>query len=216
MRPWLSFLVLVLAGVARPQSALEADPKGWTDILPDASFRGWTRLPMPPDKPLDPVSQWRLDADNRLLVCEGNRGREWLRFDRELADFLFHAEWRFTKIEGGKGYNSGVFVRNSADGSIWHQGQTGSAAGGFIFGDTLVQGVRQRVNLRSQMKENRVKEAGEWNTYELRCQGRKISLWVNGAVTSEFAECEVPKGHLGLEAEGFRIEFRNLKLKELR
>jgi hypothetical protein len=29
-------------------------------------------------------------------------------------------------------------------------------------------------------------------------------------------DCEVPKGYLGLEAEGYRVEFRNLKLKELR
>jgi len=39
---------------------------------------------------------------------------------------------------------------------------------------------------------------------------------VNGAVTSEYSTPDVLKGYLGLEAEGFRIEFRNLKLKELR
>ena len=38
---------------------------------------------------------------------------------------------------------------------------------------------------------------------------------MNGAVVSEFDECEVRKGYVGLEAEGYRIEFRNLKLKVL-
>jgi len=47
------------------------------------------------------------------------------------------------------------------------------------------------------------------------CDDPKISLWVNGDVTSEFAVSEVSKGYLGLEAEGSRIEFRNLKLKIL-
>ena len=37
---------------------------------------------------------------------------------------------------------------------------------------------------------------------------------VNGAVTSEIA-VDVPRGHFGLEAEGWRIEFRNLKVKSL-
>ena len=109
-------------------------------------------------------------------------------------------------------YNSGIYVRTSADGAIWHQAQTGPA-GGFLFGNTLVNGVAKRVNLRQAMSENRVKPAGEWNTYEVRAVGRRLSLWVNGAVTSEFAECEVARGHVGLEAEGYRIEFRNLKVK---
>ena len=190
-------------------------PALWAQsLMPDATFKGWTRLAIPPDGTLDPVSQWKVDAANGLIVCEGNRGHEWLRYDRELADFVFHAEWRFAPVEGGKGYNSGIFVRNSADGKIWHQAQTG-AGGGYLFGDTLVNGVPQRINLRPRMKENRVKAAGEWNLYEIRCEGKKITLSVNGAVTSEFTQCEVPKGYLGLEAEGYRIEFRNLKLTGL-
>ncbi len=209
-------LFLWVAGLwAQNKGALESDPSGWVDLLPDESFKGWTRVAIPPDRVLDPISQWRVDTAHRTVLCEGNRGHEWLRYNRELANFLFHVEWRFTKLEAGKGYNSGVYVRNSSDGVIWHQAQVGSRSGGYLFGNTWVKGVPQRFNLRPQTKENRVQEAGEWNTYELRCEGRTITLWVNGAVTSELTDCEVPKGYLGLEAEGYRIEFRNLKLKEL-
>lgn len=209
------FLLSISAG-AQTKSALDSDSKGWVDILPDESFHGWTRIAIPPDKPVDPVSQWKVDVANRVLICEGDKGHEWLRYDRELRNAIFHVEWRFTKIPAGKGYNSGAYIRNSANGRIWHQAQIGGGSGGFLFGDTLVKGAIQRVNLRQQMKENRVREAGEWNTYELRSDGKTISLWVNGAVTNEFIECEIPKGYVGLEAEGYRIEFRNLKLKELR
>ena len=209
-------LLLPPAGVwAQDKSALESEPAGWLDLLPDESLKGWTRVPIPPDRALNPNTQWSVDTAQRFVVCEGNRGHEWLRYDRELADFIFHVEWRFTKLEGGKGYNSGVFVRNSSDGLIWHQAQVGGGNGGYLFGDTRVDGLRQRINLRPQMKENRVKEAGEWNTYELRCEGRTITLFVNGGLTSQFTNCEVPKGYLGLEAEGYRIEFRTLKLKRL-
>ena len=41
-----------------------------------------------------------------------------------------------------------------------------------------------------------------------------MTLWVNGAVTAEWKECDVPKGYVGLEAEGWYIEFKNLKFKE--
>ena len=55
-----------------------------------------------------------------------------------------------------------------------------------------------------------MKPAGEWNTFEITCKGKDMALWVNGAVTCEWHDCEAyPKGYVGLEAEGFRIEFRN-------
>ena len=211
----VALLVAAASAWGQTRSALESSPKGWIDLLPEESLKGWTRVAIPPDKPLDPITQWKVDRAHRFIVCEGDRGHEWLRYDRELANFILHVEWRFTKKEGAKGYNSGVFVRNSADGRIWYQAQVGSASGGFLFGDTPVNGALKRINLSSQLKEQRVTEAGEWNTYELRCQGKIIALWVNGAVTSEFTACDMPKGYLGLEAEGYRIEFRNLKLKKL-
>jgi len=50
---------------------------------------------------------------------------------------------------------------------------------------------------------------------EITARGGVLTLWVNGAVTCHFDECNVARGYLGLEGEGYRIEFRNLKLKEL-
>jgi len=157
-----------------------------------------------------------LDSQSGKVVCEGNGGHDWLRYDRELKDFILHVEWRFAPIEGGKGYNSGVFVRNSSDGKVWHQAQVGGGSGGFLFGDTPVNGEVKRVNLRASSISDRVKPAGEWNTYEITCRGSHLTLWTNGIVTSEMPNCEVLQGYVGLEAEGYRIEFRNLKMKELK
>lgn len=215
MRRLFLLMAFGIACWAQTPSALESDPKGWTDIMPDATFKGWTRLPFMVTTPMNPESQWKVDSANKLLICEGDKGHEYLRYDKELANLILHVEWRFVPIAGGKGYNSGVMVRNNADGSIWHQAQVGDASGGFLMGDTLVGGSKQRVNLRAQMKENRVKPAGEWNTYEIRAEGPKMTLWVNGAVTTEITNLEVLKGFVGLEAEGYRIEFRNIKLKVL-
>ena len=43
-----------------------------------------------------------------------------------------------------------------------------------------------------------------------------MTLWINGAVTATWDKCEVPKGFVGLEAEGYYIEFKNVKFKELK
>ena len=216
----ISILVLSIIGFAvgapaQTPSALAADPKGWIDILPNASFKGWVRAELPPSKALDPATQWKVDRATRTLLCEGDRGHEWLRYGRELANFIVHVEWRFTRKPGLKGYNSGVIVRASPDSSVWHQAQIGAENDAYLFGGKFINGEVQGLKLSPRPKENRIKAAGEWNTYEVRCEGPKITLWVNGAVTSEYVNPAVLRGYLGLEAEGFRIEFRNLKLKVL-
>jgi hypothetical protein len=38
---------------------------------------------------------------------------------------------------------------------------------------------------------------------------------VNGAVVNQLPNCGLLKGYIGLEAEGFEITFRNLKLQVL-
>lgn len=212
--------VLLLTGVSmvtRIEAQAAPGMSGWTEIMPQPSFRDWTCVAIPPDRMLAQRSQWSVDAASHSLICAGDGGHEWLRYGRELGDFLFHVEWRLTKHEGGKGYNSGVFVRNNDIGSIWYQAQVGSAGSGYWFGyDNPAEKGPISFNLNSRMKRNAVKPAGEWNTFDIRCQGAKLILKVNGTTTSEFDKCRNLKGYLGLEAEGSRIEFRNLRIKVLR
>jgi hypothetical protein len=209
----------LVSGMPRTQAGdfLASDPSGWVDIMPHESLQGWTRVAIPPDKPLDPASQWQLAKDHGTILCEGNHGHEWLRYDHELTNFLLHVEWRFEKREGLKGYNSGVFVRNDLEGRVWHQAQVGANA--FIFGQTLFHGelspIIDEMWKNFPPEVNPLHPIGEWNTYEIRCDGPKITLWVNGEVAGGFDAPEVPKGYLGLEAEGYRIEFRNIKVKSL-
>jgi hypothetical protein len=223
LKPALALLGM-LTLVAPPaddesRSALERDPSGWTDLLAQAGpeLKGWTRGSIPPGGRLNSRTQWSLDLSTGHLICEGNGGHEWLRWDQEQGDAIFHVEWRFTPVEGKKGYNSGVYSRNSADAKIWHQAQTGDGSGGYLFGDSPgADGKIRRFNLASEAKGGqRVKRAGDWNIFEITSQGKDLTLWVNGAFTNSWHDCLVPKGHVGLEAEGWRIEFRNIKIKPL-
>lgn len=217
---FIGLFLFVPVASPQSQSALDSDPGGWTNLLADKSMKEWVRGPLGaagqlrPGQMSDP-SPWKLDPSGEILTCAGDKvGHEWLRWGPDLGNFIAHVEWRFIKVEGEAPYNSGVFARTSADGAIWHQAQAG-AAGGYLFGNTPVNGTAQRVNLREKMTENRVKPAGEWNTYKVRAVGKVITLWVNGTTTSELSDCEVPRGYFGVEAEGFSVEFRNIRLKQL-
>ena len=131
-----------------------------------------------------------------------------------LGDYILEVDFRFTLKGDGARFNSGIGIRLSAWGELWTQAQTGPT-GGFLFGVNLVDGALQRFNLSKEMKENRIKPAGEWNHYEIRAQGDKIALSVNGAVVNEVAGIALRKGYIGLEAEGYEVAFRNIKLQVL-
>ena len=201
---------------AETKSRLQSDPDGWVDILPSADLKGWYRVPVPPTGQLG-REQWHVDAEKKVLICDGDGGHDMLLFDKEIGDAIFHFEFCYTRIEGKTGYNSGAYVRNSKDGAIWHQAQFGDAKDGYLFGQTLASdGKKSWFNLSKQVTDLRVKPAGEWNTLEVTAVGKVLTLWVNGAVTCQFDNCGQPRGHIGVEGEGYRIEFRNLKVKELR
>ena len=133
-----------------------------------------------------------------------------LRYDKELGDCIFRVEFCFTSTN--QNYNSGVFIRNSADGTIWHQAQL-KMDGGFLFGNSFINGQLKRFRL--EPLEHRMRPEGQWNEMEVTARGKSLTVWLNGAVTSVWNDCEVPKGYIALEAEGFPIQFRNLKLKLL-
>jgi Domain of Unknown Function (DUF1080) len=178
----------------------------------------WTRIAIPPTHPVSNIPQWHIDAAKRTIVCDGNGGHEWLRFSHELGDFEFHVKWRFTPVNdtpnGAPKYNSGVFFRNNSDGTIWHQAQT-SLAGGYIFGLTPIDGKPTRFSLQKDMKENRVKPAGQWNVYDIRCVAATCTLAVNGEVVNT-VQTGITRGYVGLESEGYQITFTDFKLRELK
>jgi hypothetical protein len=179
-------------------SALKKDSEGWSDLF-NKEFRGWKRVAIPP----------------KSKLVENGSSHEMLIWDSELADGILHIEWKFKKSSDKKGYASGIYIRNTADGDIWHQVQVGDQNIGYFFGETLVNGTKRRFRSETQGTQ-RGYPAGEWNTTEISASQKTLTLWHNGYATSIWKECLVPKGYLGLESEGSVIEFRNAKWKPLK
>jgi hypothetical protein len=225
---WLAVLALAMLGLgARPsvdpqqpagKFALEQDPKGWVDLLPGKDLQGWRRVPIPPDKKLAAKNPWSLADDGRTLHCDGVGVKEMFLHEHAWADGIFHVEWRFEKIAGKTGYNSGVYVRTAADGTVWHQAQVAHLDKppllGDLFGETRVNGQGKHFEVLGQ-GHKLTRPPGDWNAYEITCKGKTITVRVNGDVATTWNDCQVPRGHVGLQAEFFVIDFRNLKFKEL-
>ncbi|HEY3444559.1 MAG TPA: DUF1080 domain-containing protein [Paludibaculum sp.] len=186
-----------------------------TTLLPPPDFKGWTRLPIPATLGVNPKLQWKVDAEQKALICTGDGGHEWLRYDTEVGDFELELDWKFTAKPGETKYNSGVGIRLSKQGEIWYQAQTG-LAGAYLFGNNITpEGALRSFNLKADMKENRVKPAGEWNHFIIICKDDTISLSVNGVVVNTLARVGLRRGYIGFEAEGYEVTFKDIKLKSL-
>ena len=135
-------------------------------------------------------SSWKIEEG--LLVLTG--GNSHLFTKEAFGDFIVRFQWRPVK----KGYNSGFFIRGRS------QIQMAQGGAGQLFGSERTQGVPKLH-----------KPPGEWNEWEVTCIGPNLSLKVNGKSAWEIDDFKPVRGPLGFEAEGHRIEFRELRIKRL-
>lgn len=204
--------------LAQEKSALETNPEGWLDLSPGKDLKGWKRVALFPDTKLADKNPWSVKGD--LLLCDGVGIKEMLIYDKEFGDGVFHTEWRFRPVTGDKkDYNGGLYIRSKADGKIWSQIQVAHLEKppfvADIFGDKVVGDKLERYIIRGEGTK-RVKAPGEWNTMEVSAKGSNIAVWLNGGVVTTWNECPLPRGYVGMQAEFYFLEFRNLKFKDAR
>jgi len=201
---------LVLAGCQR-----KAEEQ---DLMPKADLAGWRRVPI---EPLAQKPVWTLAADGKTLVIEGIGAKEMLLAEKELGDGVFHVEWRFRKVNEPDPaakpiYNGGVYVRTALDGKAYVQAQVAHLEKPPTTGDVIAQvpGVKERVNV-FQKAPSPEHPIGEWNTYDITARDKTIELVVNGKPTVTWTDCPMPRGHVGLQAEGAVVEVRALRFRPL-
>jgi hypothetical protein len=211
MGTWRILPVIALMAILT-SPALAADP---VDLLPAKDLHGWTRIPIPAIGPPATKQQWRVDEAAQTLICGGDGGHEWLRYDTPVGDFILTLDWRFTPRAGENvRYNSGIGVSLSKYGELWVQAQAGSS-GAYLFGDNIVDGVLDRFTGRDDTKPFNLKPAGEWNHYEIQVVGGDVTFKANGNVIGRATNIALRRRYIGLEAEGSEITFKNIRLQAL-
>lgn len=149
-------------------------------------------------------------VENGLLVCQ-KKGSGNLFTVKEFGDFIFRFEF---KLEPGG--NNGVSVRGHEiqildDYAPQYQNLKPCQYHGSIY-------------CKVPAKRGHTKKAGEWNTEEIKVQGTRWKVTVNGEVIVDVDIATVEglegvakrtKGPLGFLGHGSRLEFRNLRVKEL-
>jgi len=181
---------------------------------------GWTIYAGDPD--VDPDSYFYV-KDGVIETVGVPNG--YLRTVNSYSDYHLHVEWRYPD----EAVNSGVMVHVNGPDLLWPAHYQGQLKHGDA-GDFIVHGVGEKATIRDTVytstetykpvipKEHESVEnpAGSWNHYDIICKGNTVELRVNNLLQNKATDCSMTGGNIGLQAEGCRIQFRNLWIEPLR
>ena len=165
-------------------------------------------------------------VEGGLLFCTKSDGGN-LFTEKEYGDFVFRFEFRLE--ENG---NNGVGIRAPLEGDAAYVGMEIQILDDYgpAYKDKLRPGqYHGSIYDVVPAKQGALKPAVEWNSEEITARGRQITVKLNGktivdANLDEVKDQEVLKrhpglartrGHIGFLGHGARVEFRNLRIKEL-
>jgi hypothetical protein len=165
-------------------------------------------------------------VENGLLVCPADGGGN-LYTTKEYANFVFRFEFRFEP-----GGNNGVGIRAPLVGDAAYKGmeiQILDHDHERYKGRLKPTQVHGSVYDVIPARTGALKPAGEWNWEEIVADGRQIKVTLNGQVIVDANLDSVtdPKvlerhpgllrksGFIGFLGHGTRVEFRNIRVKEL-
>ncbi len=213
---WISCLlvmsVISLLTLAAPGRAGEPGP--WKPLFNGKDLNGWEPVKCE-------LSSWH--AEDGLLVCSG-QGTGWLSTKDEFANFELELEFRVPP-EG----NSGVFIRAPQTGDPAYTGMEIQVLDDYAdkykdIHDWQFTGSLYDVVAPSSRVS---RKAGEWQTMKIICDGPHVQVLLNGTQIIDAKTNEHPEknekhpgltrttGHIGLQNHGSRLEYRNLKVREL-
>ena len=119
-----------------------------------------------------------------------------------------------------RNHNSGIQFRSEALPNWVVRGLQADMAEGNWWGSIYDEkGTRGTIVNGWKGKAEKVLRAGDWNDYEVLCDGDLIRLTVNGLVTAELHDPASPRtGIIALQLHKgtpMQVEFRNIRIREL-
>jgi len=188
---------LVVPAVAADKLSDEEAKAGFVSLFNGRDLTNWRFGEESPPKELP--ANWKVE-EGVIKVTGG--GSPHLASAKEYGDFEFRFEWRGMKPK----YNSGFFFRSGKKVGANQINLASGSEGNFINGKMM--GPKPVPMMQ--------KPSGEWNEWRLRCVGDKVTFHCNGELAWEGTGLAAKSGYLGLQAEGAPLEFRNLRILEIK
>ncbi|MFH8294025.1 ThuA domain-containing protein [Streptomyces sp. NPDC018059] len=203
----------LLGGIRWAVGAAQADcrpEKGYTSIFNGkaASLSGW--------KQAGPGS-FALNEDDGTLTTVGGMGMLWYE-RRPLGAYSLKLDWRMRGDD-----NSGIFVGFPASDDPWSAVNNGyeiqidatdvpAKTTGSVYGFNSAD---------LKKRDKALNPPGEWNTYEIRVEGERLRVYLNGVKINDFTNTDPARslrhGHIGIQNHGDadEVSFRGIRVKDL-
>jgi hypothetical protein len=213
--------VLVLSLAAAPALVAQQAEAGFTSLFDGKTLSGWTLV--------GGRGEGYGVKDGVLFCAKGGGGK--LLTDKEYSDFVLRFEFKMPP----EGSNNGLGIRAPREGDAAYQGMElqiidEAAALSGKWGTLKDAQYHGSVYGVIAAKKGAMKPAGQWNVQEVTAKGKQITVVLNGqtildadlstvtdpAVLKQHPGVLRTSGHIGLLGHNDYIEFRNIRIKELR
>ncbi|MEU3979088.1 ThuA domain-containing protein [Streptomyces sp. NPDC026672] len=156
-------------------------------------------------------------SEDGTLTSTGGMGLLWYAASG-FGSYSLKLDW---KAEGDD--NSGVFVGFPPSDDPWSAVDRGYEVQ-IDATDTPDRTTGAVYGFRSadiKKRDRALNPPGEWNTYEIRVEGERLRIWLNGVKINDFTNTDPARslrdGHLGIQNHGAddQVSFRDVRIKEL-
>lgn len=220
-------LMPIVAAVSSPQGA----ENGFTPLFNGKDLTGWVYGQR---RGSENKTGRGYQVENGVIYSTKEDGGN-LYTEKEYSDFILRFEFKLTPNA-----NNGIGIRAPLDGDAAYAGIEIQVLddGGSQYTNLRPTQYHGSIYDMIPAKRGFQKPVGEWNSEEITAKGRQITVKLNGvtivdaslddikdeAALAKHRDLSRPegsrgiantKGHIGLLGHGARVEFRNLRIKEL-
>lgn len=189
-------------------------PRQPVPLFDGRTFQGWEG---------DTAKTWRIQDETLVggSLAEQVPRNDFLCTTRSYANFVLRLKF---KLVGADGFiNSGVQFRSRratdpAHEMVGYQADIGAKYWGALYDESR----RNRVLAQpEQAQVEQLVKLDDWNDYEIRAEGRRIRLTLNGRQTVDYTEPDeaIPQsGLIGLQIHGggkAQVSFKDITIEEL-
>ena len=188
----LGLLLLGLVSISFPSSA-SGQQAGWSTLFDGSILDGWRVLG---------DANWELGDD----AVSADSGNGFLVTGASYGDFELTLEFWVDEPA-----NSGVFIRCSDPENI-------GAANSYevnIYDTRADQTYRTGGIVNVAAPASVIMTGGQWNTYEIRAQGSRLVVTLNGTQTVDVTHDEFVRGPIALQYGAGIVRFRNVQIRLL-
>lgn len=186
--------------------SLSVSAQKWTSLFNGKDLTGWTN---------HGTEKWY--AEKGLLICESGPDKQYgyLSTNKSYKNFILSLE--FKQEANG---NSGVFFRSSIEGVKISGWQAEVAPPGEHTGG-IYESYGRGWLIQPKAEDEKWLKYGDWNKYIIEVNGDKVTTTLNGHQMITISDEKIGKGEgfIALqihEGGGIRVQWRDIKIKELK